>query len=296
MAKNTRNQTSIISSITRSYSQRYRLVIVCVLIFLIAGSVLLLLYQQNPTGQMSQLFLSIGASLLTGVVFSLVLPIFLTDPDEISNSLTDGAVFDLATNRFLGLGRLWKDEDTFNNEFNMKDFFNKHAWDEATFVGLSLSRFLATFGHALESSYAKATKENWRPCNIIMAAPESEYVTAHIKSNFGRKDTKKDILLSIERVNQIKKSIALAHRCTPEEIPIHLQITHTQIRFGLYHFKNTLSILTIYRFGSRSYYNPRLEFLNHQPSSNQITPLSQWIQDYIDILLQNSETYKIDSD
>lgn len=292
MENSTRNQASIISSIARSYAKRYRLIILCVSIFLTTGAFLLILYMNDPSGKLSQIYLSIGASLLTGVVFSLVLPIFLTEQNEISSSITNEAVFELATNRFLGLGRLWKDEDSFHNEFNMKDFFNKHAWDEANFVGLSLSRFLATFGHALESSYAKAAKENWKPCNIIVADPESEYVSAHVNSKFGRKDTKKDILLSIERVNQIKQSIALAHRCTPEEIPIHLKLTQTQIRFGLYHFKNTLSILTIYRYGSRSYYNPRIEFLSHQPSSNQVTPLSQWFQDYIDILLKNSEPYK----
>lgn len=272
---------SIVSLIRRAYASRFRTILVAFTVFVAAGSVMLILSFRDPNTPLAQLYLNIGESFLTGAIFSLVLPIFLVDADDSRSTLGDSAIFESIANRFLGQGRVWANEDGFNAEFNFKAYLEGANWDELIFLGLSCSRILATFGHVIESYYVSEPRTRWRRCVFILADPESSYVRAHVDSEFGRADTADDINQSIHRITQIIGSISSAKGCTVDDVPIKICLTKTQIRFGLIHFGHDRSVLTQYRYASRSYFNPRFEIIYYQPGIRQPSSLGSWIHDYV---------------
>jgi hypothetical protein len=192
-------------------------------------------------------------------------------------------------NRYAGLGRVWVNENDFTSSYLFDAQFRDPVWTEAVFIGVSLTRFLSLYGHVVEAIYREQPPARWRDCYFIVADPQSEYVQAHARSALGRPETPHEIEASIVRVREIREAVARHWQCDSSTVPLILKTTRSQIRWGLYYFGDKESIVTMYRFGSRSYFNPRLEILHHQPGGRASTPLGEWIENYIALVKDRSD-------
>lgn len=278
---------SFVRQVARVYLRRLRTTLLACFILLLAGGILLAIYYRNPQHSSAAVALNIGSALLTGALFALILPIFLIGLEPAAGEV-GGRLSHLFGNYFLGIGRVWPSEATFSAGFDVAQALREHSDGERVFVGFTLARVFEAYGHIIETAYVTTPRSKWKPCIFVVSDPSSEYVDAHVASAFGRKATADEIIKSIARYAELRESISKRTSTAVDEIPLRLLLTKTPMRFGLIAVREDFYILTLYRYGSRSYFNPRIEIMYWLDETAEPSALGRWIEGYVADVLKAS--------